>query len=85
MVAPPGPATEVAPTEPVPATLEEAVVPPGVTAPACCWVPVPGPAGLAPANWKLLGVKAAQGGEWRPTRFRDQAGLLPGQALGGKH
>lgn len=39
--------------------MELAAVPCGVTLPACCWVPVRGPAGEAPANWKLEGVKAA--------------------------
>ena len=36
----------------------------GITAPACCCVPVPGPAGLAPWNSKELGVKAAPAWNW---------------------
>ena len=50
------------PVVPVAPPVVPPVVPPGVTAPACCWVPVPGPVGLAPVNWKELGVKAAAGG-----------------------
>lgn len=57
VVAPPGPAIEVALTEPVPAMLDEALVPPGVTDPDCCWKPEP--LGAAPANWNEEGVRAA--------------------------
>lgn len=52
-------ATEPAP---VPAMLEDACVPCGLTEPACCCVPAPWPPGLAPANWKDEGVNAA--GRW---------------------
>ena len=57
--APPGPATAVELTDPLPTTWEVAEVALGVSAPACCCEPVPGPAGAAPWNSNELGVKAA--------------------------